>query len=111
MRMISAFLIGLAFGAGAMTWFYINGGEITVAGYELAPPKKSGTDVAVAAPPPAPRVVVRDITESASRSGSPSPSSPGVTSSNKTAASGPSTRPETSGSSDSKIHVVIKLPR
>jgi hypothetical protein len=31
MRLIPAFLLGLAAGAGAMTWFYANGGEIRVA--------------------------------------------------------------------------------
>jgi hypothetical protein len=109
MRTIAGFLLGLAFGAGAMTWFYVNGGEISVAGYELGPPK-TATDVAVASPPPAPRVVVRDITESASRSGSSSPNSPAATSSNKTPTNGPGSRPDPAGNSGGKIHVVIKLP-
>ena len=41
MRLIPAFLLGLAVGAAAMIWFYANGGEISVAGYELGPPPKS----------------------------------------------------------------------
>jgi hypothetical protein len=113
MRLIPAFLLGLAAGAGAMAWFYGNGGEITVAGYELKPPPKIVTNVAAAASPPsAPRVVVRDITESASRSGSQWPSAPANAGSNKTPPAAPGNPPQQSSvDSRGEFRVVIRLPR
>ena len=111
MRLIPAFLLGLAVGAAAMIWFYANGGEISVAGYELGPPPRIVTDAGVASPPPAPRVVVRDITDSASRAGSMSANSPGNANSNKTPSAGPGNPQQSSGQSSGEFRVVIKLPR
>jgi hypothetical protein len=108
MRLIPAFLLGLAVGATAIIWFYANGGEISVAGYELGPPPKIVTD-AGASPPPAPRVVVRDITDSASRAGTMLANNPGNANSNKTPSAGPGNPQQSAGSGE--FRVVIKLPR
>jgi hypothetical protein len=136
MRTILSFLIGLVLGIGGMIWFYVNGGEISVAGHELGPPAKTvaATPAAGAAAPKGPqqpRMVVRDITD-----GSPSPSSPGAsapspstpspsTSPSGTSPSAKSTPPSSTsaptpaeGKSDdnsfvliSNSFLVIKLPR
>src|ERR1700704_2419403 len=69
MRILSL-LSGLVIGAGAMIWFYSNGGEISVGGHQWGPTPKSvtvgaGSDAGLGgskSPSPKPRVVVRDIT-------------------------------------------------
>jgi hypothetical protein len=71
MRILSL-LSGLVIGAGAMIWFYSNGGEISVGGHQWGPAPKTvnvgaGSDAGPGGSksPPKPRVVVRDITSGA----------------------------------------------
>jgi hypothetical protein len=118
MRTISSFLIGLVLGVGGMIWFYVNGGEISVAGYELGPPPKTaaaagpGAGAAVPKGPPQPRVVVRDITEGSPASSSPPPSSPSGPSANKPPQPGGTSTPaQAPGKSDDSSFFVIKWPR
>ena len=116
MRVILSFLIGLVLGGGAMIWFYVNGGEISVAGHELGPPPKT---VAVANPPggaaapksTAPRVVVRDITDGTPPSSSPSPSVSSGQSSNKPPQPSGTSTPAQPGKSDDSSFFAIKWPR
>jgi hypothetical protein len=122
MRVILTFLIGLVLGGGGMIWFYVNGGEISVAGHELGPPAKTATaanpGAGTAAPksPPQPRLVVRDITEGGPASSSPPPASP-TPSATKPAPSASSPEPSTGKSDDnsfvviSNSFIVIKWPR
>ena len=76
-------LAGMLIGAGAMIWFYSNGGEISVFGQQWGPgpgpaPKAvaadAGADPAAgkSKAPAKPRMVIRDITEGAP----PSPPEP-----------------------------------
>jgi hypothetical protein len=111
MRLIPAFLLGLAAGAGAMIWLYAGGGELIVAGYELKPPPKIAPDVAVAPAPAAPRVVVRDITETAGRGGSTWPASPGNATATKTPPAGPANPPPSKVDNRGEFRVVIRYPR
>lgn len=111
MRLIPAFLLGLVAGCGVMIWFYAGGGELTVAGYELKPPPKIATDVAVAPSPSAPRMVVRDITETAGRGGSTWPASPGNATATKMPPAGPVKPPQPAVDNRGEFRVVIKYPR
>lgn len=111
MRLIPAFLLGLAAGIGAMIWLYAGGGELIVAGYELKPPPKIATEVAVAPSSSAPRVVVRDITETAGRGGNVWPTSPGNASATKTSSASPANPPPPAVDNRGEFRVVIKYPR
>jgi hypothetical protein len=78
MKVLTLFT-GMLIGAGAMIWFYSNGGEISVAGQQWGPAPKAvsadaGTDPGLgkSKAPAKPRMVIRDITEGAPPS-SPEP--------------------------------------
>jgi len=106
--MILTLLTGMLIGAGAMIWFYSNGGEIRVAGQQWGPggsggpaPKAVSADAGSdpgagkSKAPAKPRMVIRDITEGAPPS-SPEPA--------------PTNDPPAPAKPDDSSLIVIKWP-
>jgi hypothetical protein len=120
MKAVVSLLIGLIVGAGAMIWFYTNGGEITVAGYEWGAPRPQQAPATLVNPsapakslspssPPKARMVIRDVTDD-KPSATSMPTPPNATS-NVTPPSGGNVSPNSPGDSGGNSLIVIKWPR